>query len=148
MDKYGRFYERGTRTKHAENKTAFVSRNRIAGVSGTAPKEIQTVRDMLSTWISLLHFPKQRKTEFLQWFDRKAARGEPIQFGEYLKRLEGKSLERGMPKSEIRYWEGHRPPELYHDAMKRVGLIGEKTRPFTIYPTANRLLYQMKIRKG
>lgn len=148
VDKFGRYYEKGTRTRHAEKRTAFVSRNRIVGVSGRAPKEMQTVRDMLSTWISLLHFPEKRKAEFLQWFDMKAARGEPIEYTEYLKRLEGKSLERGMKRSEIRYWEGHRPPELYHDAMKRVGLIGEKTRPFTIYPTASSLLYQMKVRKG
>jgi len=147
VDKFGRYYEKGTRTRYAEKQTAFVSRSKVGGVRGKAPKEIQTVKDMLSTWISLLHFPEKRKAEFLEWFDRKAARGEPIEFSDYLKRLEGARLEKGMTKSEIRYWEGHRPPELYHDAMKRVGLIGEKERPFTIYPTASSLLYQMKVRK-
>lgn len=146
VDKYGRFYEKGIKTRHAEKGTGFVSRGKIAAVTGKAPTEHQTVRDMLSTWISLLHFPEQRKAEFLQWFDRKAARGEPIEFAEYLKKLEGAALEKGMPKSEIKYWEGHRPPELYQNAMRTVGLIGEG-RPFTIYPTASSLLYQMKARK-
>ncbi len=148
VDRFGRFYERGARTRHAEKRTAFVSRGRIAGVQGKSPTELKTVRDMFSTWISLLHFPKQRQAEFLKWFDRKAARGEPIEFGEYLKKLEGKRLEQGMPQAEIQYWEGHRPPQLYHEAMARVGLIGGKERPFTIYPTANSLLYQMKVTKS
>ncbi len=148
VDKYGRFIEQGTRTKYAEKGTAFVSRKRIMGVSeGETPTEHQAVREMLSTWISLLNFPKERKAEFLQWFDRKTARGEPIEFGEYLKRMEGAALEQGKQRAEIRYWEGHRPPELYHDAMRNVGLIGEKENPFTIYSTQSPLLYQMKVRK-
>ncbi len=148
VDKFGRFYEKGLRTVEAEKRTAFVSRSGISGVSkGWVPTEHQTAREMLSTWVSLLNFPAERKAEFLQWFDRKAARGEPIEFAEYLKRLEGRRLEKGKPHAEIKYWEGHRPPELYHDAMRAVGLIGEGERPFTIYSTQNPLLYQMKLRK-
>jgi len=148
VDKYGRYYEKGTRTRYAEKKTAFISRAKIAGVDEGAKTEYKAVRDMLSTWISLLHFPKKRQAEFLQWFDRKAVRGEPIEFAEYLKNLEGRRIERGKERAEIKYWEGHRPPQLYHDAMRAVGLIGEKGRPFTIYPTSSSLLYQMKVRKG
>ncbi len=148
VDKYGQFYEQGTRTTEAEKKTAFVSRERIAGISrGWAPTEQQTVREMLSTWIKLLHFSEERKQAFLEWFDRKALRGEPISFTEYLKRLEGAQLEKGMPRSELKYWEGHRPPELYHDAMRKTGLIEENQKPFTIYSTQSPLLYQIKVRK-
>jgi len=149
VDKYGRAYEKGARTRHAGTGTAFVSRNRVAGVTqGKAPTELQAVREMLSTWVSLLHFPAKRRAEFLQWFDERVAKGAPINFSEFLRRLEGTRLQRGMLRAEIKYWEGHRPPELYHDAMKAVGLLEERTKPFTIYPTANPLLYQMKIRKG
>ena len=149
VDKFGRQYERGIRTRYAEKGTAFIGRGKLAGVSrGKAPTEYESVRAILSTWISLLHFPAKRRTEFLAWFDRKAARGEPIEFGEYLKRLEGTRLERGMPRAEIKYWEGHRPPELYHDAMRRVGLLGERSRPFTLYSTESPLLYQVKVRKS
>lgn len=148
VDKYGRAYEKGTRTRYAEKGTAFIGRGETKGVTGKAPKEHQAVREMLSTWISLLHFPKSRKAEFLQWFDRKAARGEPIEFGEYIKKLEGTRRQRGLPQAEIKYWEGHRPPELYHDAMRRIGMIGEKTRPLTMYSTQSPLLYQMKVRKS
>jgi SAM-dependent methyltransferase len=149
VDKYGRYYEKGPRAKDAGKGTAFVSRERVAGVShGKAPTEYQAVREMLSTWVSLLNYPTVRKAEFLEWFDRMAARGEPIEFSQYLRRLEGKRLERGMPRAEIKYWEGHRPPELYHDAMRRVGLLGERQTPFTLYSTQSPLLYQMKVRKG
>jgi len=148
VDKYGRFYEKGARTKHAEKGTAFIGRGKTRGVAGNSPREHRAVREILSTWISLLHFPERRKAEFLQWFDRKAARGEPIEFGKYLKRLEGTRRESGLPQAEIKYWEGHRPPELYHDAMRRIGMIGEKTRPFTMYSTQSPLLYQMKVRKA
>ncbi|MFH0954596.1 MAG: methyltransferase [Candidatus Micrarchaeota archaeon] len=149
VDKYGRFYEQGTRTTEAGKKTAFVSRGKIAGISGgRAPTEYQTAREMLSTWIKLLHFSEERKQGFLEWFDRKALRGEPINFAEYLKRVEGAQLEKGMPRAELKYWEGHRPPELYHDAMRNVGLIGENKKPFTIYSTQSPLLYQIKVRKG
>lgn len=148
VDKYGRAYEKGARTKHAEKGTAFIGRGELAGVTkGKAPTEYNSVRSILSTWISLLNFPKARQAEFLQWFDRKAARGEPIEFAEYLKRLEGRRVERGLQRAEIKYWEGHRPPELYHDAMRKIGMIGEKARPFTMYSTQSPLLYQMKVRK-
>lgn len=148
VGKYGRFIEKGARTRHAEKGTAFVSREKIAGITtGWKPTEHQAVREMLSTWVSLLRFPPEKKAEFLQWFDKKAARGEPIEFGEYLKRLEGTAIEKGMRPAEIKYWEGHRPPELYHNAMRAVGLIGEKEKPFTIYSTQSPLLYQMKVRK-
>ena len=148
VDKFGRYYEKGARTRHAEKGTGFVARSPIAGVTrGKAPTEYAAVREMLSTWVSLLHFPAKRKAEFLTWFDRKAARGEPIAFAEYLKKLEGARLERGMQRAEITYWEGHRPPELYHDAMRRVGMIGERGKPLTLYPTKSSLLYQMKVRK-
>jgi len=148
VDKYGRFFEKGARTIQAEKRTAFVGRGKISGISrGRVPTEHETAREMLSTWVSLLHFPAERKAEFLEWFDRKAARGEPINFGEYLKKLEGTALENGMPQTEIKYWEGHRPPELYHDAMRNAGLIGENQKPFTIYSTQSPLLYEMIVRK-
>ena len=148
VDKYGQYYSQGRRTVEAPKQTAFISREKISGVTqGRAPREIETVRSMLSTWVSLLHFPAQRKAEFLDWFDKKVRVGAPINFGEYLKKLEGKALDKGMPGAEIKYWEGHRPPELYHDAMRGVGLISEKTRPFTMYSTESPLLYQMHVTK-
>jgi SAM-dependent methyltransferase len=148
VDKYGRQYKKGRKTVEAEKGTAFVSRGPVRGVTrGRVPTELEGVREMLSTWISLLHYNPKRKANFLSWFDRKVQRGEPIEYAEYLKHLEGKPIERGMKPSEIKYWEGHRPPELYHDSMKRVGLIADNSKPHTVYPTKNPLLYQMKVKK-
>ena len=141
---HGMVYENGRRTVDAEKGTAFISHEPMKFVTrGKSPTEIQTAREMLSTWISLLNYPEAEKHAFLQHFDAAVKSRAPINFGEYLKRLVEKPLEKGKKPAEIYFWEGHRPPELYSTALRDI--FGQ--RPSTLYSTGSDLLYQMKVRK-
>ncbi|MFH1234496.1 MAG: class I SAM-dependent methyltransferase [Candidatus Diapherotrites archaeon] len=149
VEKYGQYYEKGTRTREAPEQHAFISREQVRGVTqGWAPTELAATREMLSTWVGLLKYSPAEKERFLSWFDRAAKRGEPINLAEYIKRLEGRPLETGMKPAEIKFWEGHRPPEFYHEAMRKVGLIGNTGIPSTRYSTQSPLLYQMMVKKN
>ncbi len=147
VEKHGLHYERGLGSVEAPKGHAFISRGQTTGISrGYAPKEIEAVREMFSTWIRLLVYPEAEKIRFQKFFDNAVRRGEPINFVEYLRRLEKTQTEKGE-FGQFYFWEGHRPPEFYHDAMREAGLIGQKEKPFTIYPTQSSLLYQIKVRK-
>ncbi|MEM0360246.1 MAG: hypothetical protein QXK06_02830 [Candidatus Diapherotrites archaeon] len=119
------------------------------GVSGGwTPTELAATREMLSTWIGLLNYPPTEKERFLSWFDRAAKKGEPINLAKYLEKLEKAPLEEGKKQAEIKFYEGHTPPEFYHEAMKKAGLISQKTMPYTVYSTQSPLLYQMMVKKN
>jgi len=146
VDKTGQYWEKGLHEKEAGPEEAFISRGRTRGIHPAywAPTELQGVKMMFKIWISLLGYPKGEQQRFVKWFDERVKKGAPINFLEYLKRLEKKKPEFESP---FLFWEGHKPPELYQDALMKVGFISERKRPFTIYSTESPLLYQIKIRK-
>jgi len=140
----GKFYEKGRRTIEAPKETAFIGRQPAKGVSrGRIPLEVQTVKEMLATWVTLLKYPPEYRQKFEQYFERAARRREPINFAEWLKGMTGVPTIEGK-KAGIQFFEGHRPLELYLRAIKKAGF---KRRPHAEYPTQSDLLYQIVVRK-
>lgn len=72
--------------------------------------------------------------------------GGRFSFTESLAGAYGGEVKRSK-RTPFQFWEGHRLPEFCQQAMRDVGLIDSKEKPFTIYPLRNSLLYQIKARK-
>ncbi len=145
VDPTGRYWSRGIHEKEAPKEHAFISREATKAVTvGWAPTELQGVKIMLQTWISLLGYGKEEQARFAKWFDTQVKKGAPINFLEYLKKLEKKKPEYETP---FLFWEGHKPPELYVEALRRSGFLSEKGLPYVRYSTQSPLLYQIKVKK-
>ncbi len=136
----GRAYSYKGEIMRAERGTAFVSQEIPKGRgSFKARSEISQVREMLSTWVSLLNFPQAERTRFNKWFDRRIKSGKPINFESYLQKLEKTAPSK---PAQIEIMEGHKLYKLYERALRGSGLAPNATR---FYSESNLLAhYEVK----
>lgn len=160
VNRTGSLMRLGKRVERAPREHAFVSQNpvikpgraaRLArGYAARPHLEVDSVRNMLSTWVSLLRYDAVAKQEFVEYFNRQALKGEPINLMDWMsKNLEGRPLALTASgareeQANIQVWEGHRPPEFYTRALRQVGF---KAAPNAFYSSASNLLYHIKLRK-
>jgi len=86
----GRAYHLGRKTVEAGEKHAFISQDRILGVSGNAPSEVQAVREILAYWPGLLRIPNVKET-FIKDLDKALREGTPFNYHAYVHKWVGET---------------------------------------------------------
>ena len=110
----GRAYHLGRKTVEAGEKHAFISQDRILGVSGNAPSEVQAVREILAYWPGLLRIPNVKET-FIKDLDKALREGTPFNYHAYVHKWVGETP-RNPKTGEVEegsnwYLEAHPHPE-------------------------------------
>jgi len=118
--------------------------------SGT-PAELAGVKEILTTWTGgtdekggLLKYGPEHSQKLMTYMRQRIAAGKPVNFLEFLnenlvgqKRLNRPGAQDEETPTPYLFLEGHRPPELYEQSIKRAGLTHEETR----YVPGSNLLY-------
>lgn len=153
----GRYYHLGRKTVEAGERHAFVSRERILGVSGSAPTEEEAVKQILVYWPGLLRIPRV-KPELVKDIDQ-ALRDGSFNFHEYVKKWEDEQPQH--PKTGEKeegynwYLEAHPSPETRSQDLVNAGfrkidvrLILQPEKKGTLQPSAllTHFLFQKPVR--